>query len=337
MHFENLIRWLLLLPVFCQVGALAADLPSAPAEIRVMSYNVFNFMALKQPQIKSLESRQTVINIIDSVNPDIMLLVEIGDEAAVEEIRQALAQKGKTYPFASTVNGYDHERHLAVLAKIKPVSVNHDVTSAYNLKGRRIRVRRGFAHCTFEWRNGYRLHLLGAHLKSKCFHALGQTDMRRYEARQLRYLFNDLLKQEPEANILVMGDMNDTPDASPISELCGRRYKTTRQLYDLRPVDKHTMSWTHLWDVADSYTRIDYAMASYFLLPEIDFKKNTIPLFPEWNLASDHRPIVVTLRPDNRKMKSDLLAGFERNFRKAPVPLASFHEGRIIGTRKARR
>ncbi len=311
--------------------------PPAPATLRVLAYNLYNFAPLSQPQIKSAESRQAVISVIAALDPDIAVLTEVGGSAALGEIRGLLRERGKEYPFWSVVEGFDTVRRICLFSRFTPARVDHNVDAAYNLRGRRLRVRRGFAHCVFEFDNGYRLHLLGAHLKSKHFDPLGQTDMRRYESRLLRYMFNDIIDADPEANVLLVGDLNDTPEASPISTICGRRYKTERQLYDLRPVDEANLSWTHHWDRADSYTRIDYAFASYFLLGEVVFAETKLPSFNDWSLASDHRPVLVTLTPRDKPPPEDVLARFERNFRQ-PEPLnSSFYEGRIIGKRKVRR
>lgn len=329
----SLLLLLLTLPAPHSLPAL----PEAPETIRVMVYNVYNFMPLSTTQIKTPESRDAVAEIIHRTGPEILVLVEMGGDEAVQEIRDLLKTKGTDYPFATVVHAYDKVRNLAVLSKFSPVETKHDESSSYNLKGQRIRVRRGFAHCVFKWENGYALHLLGAHLKSKHFDRLGQTDMRRYEARLLRYRFNDIIKEDPDANVLVVGDMNDTPDSSPISTLCGRRYKQERQLFDLRPVDQHNMAWTYLWDAADSYTRIDYALVSYPLLPEIALEATSIPFFADWYIASDHRPIIVTLTPRETPLQPDRLGQFHRNFRTPAPPPSSFHEGRVVGTRKARR
>ena len=314
-----------------------ASLPAPPDVIRMMVYNVYNFMPLSAPQIKTPESRDAVAEMIHRGRSDILVLVEMGGDDAVQEIRDLLKAKGTDYPFATVVHAYDRVRNVAVLSTFSPAQTKHDTSSSYNLKGKSVRVRRGFAHCVFRWENGYTLHLLGAHLKSKTFDHLGQTDMRRYEARLLRYHFDDIINDDPDANVLVVGDMNDTPDSSPISTLCGRRHKQERQLFDLRPVDQHSMCWTHLWDSADSYTRIDYALVSYPLLPEIDLNATFIPTFADWYIASDHRPIIITLTPRETPLQPDRLGQFHRNFRTPPAPQSSFHEGRVVGTRKVRR
>ena len=46
------------------------------------------------------------------------------------------------------------------------------------------------------------------------------------------------------------------------------------------------------------------------------------------------RPLVVTLHPSDREPPdAALLSAFERNVRKPPVPMSSFHEGQVVGTR----
>jgi endonuclease/exonuclease/phosphatase family metal-dependent hydrolase len=333
----------LLLGVACCFRVASAE-PATPPEnsvaapaprLRVVSYNVFNFLDRSKPQIKSPESRETALSILAALAPDIAVLVETGGEAAVTEIRDDLAARGQPYAFASTVLAFDQERRLGVLARIAPVQVAHVTTATYRLQGRDVPVRRGFAHCVFEW-SGYRLHLLAAHLKSKAYDPLGQTDMRRYEARLLRYQIDDILAAEPGANVLLVGDLNDTPESSPVSTLCSRRSAPHRQLYDLRPVDRFGLSWTHCWDSADTYSRIDYAMVSYGLLPEVDLGATEVAFFPEWALASDHRPLVVTLNLRDRSVTPEMLGWFDRNVRVPASPLSSFHEGRVVGTRKAR-
>ncbi len=319
-------------------AAPAADaLPPAPAELRIVSYNTYNFWPLSKPQIKSVESRQMVVSVLHNLDPDMAVLIEIGGADALKELVELLAKAGTSYPFTSMVQGEDPDRNICIISKWKPVLVKNEEMLNYNLFGRAVRVQRGFAHLVFEWANGYRLHLLGAHLKSKLFDARGQTDMRRYEARLLRYQVTDILKTEKDANVLVVGDLNDSPDSSPLNTLCDRRAKARDQLFDLRPVDKYNQSWSHLQDESDAYSRIDYTLASYGLLPEVVWEKTLIPFLTDWYIASDHRPLLVTLTPTDKPFDEKLIERFDRNIRQAlPMP-SSFHDGPVSGTRKARK
>ena len=317
-------------------GAAGAQPP--PVELRVVSYNLYNyFETAKQPQVKSPESRRMTEAILADLNPDVALVVETGGRAAAEELRAALKARGRDYPFLSVVEGEDPERRLAVLAKWLPETVAHDTAATYNLGMSVVRVQRGFAHVVFRWDNGYRLHVIGAHLKSKLFDPRGQTDMRRYEARLLRALVTAILEADATANVLVLGDFNDAPDSSPLNTIINRRTPPDKQLYDLRPVDLQGTCWTHLQDGEDTYSRIDYAIASRGLLPEVRLAKTVIPAYADWYIASDHRPLLVVLDPRDRPPAPDDLKPFERNIRVQDPPVSFFSEGRVIGSRKARK
>ena len=324
---------------------IQADAESVPAPVRIVSYNLYNFTALNQPQIKTPESRAMVVSVLGKLDPDIAVLIELSGQEALDELADLLKKAGTDYPFRSLVEPVpqpdrrkkeqEFERRIGILSKIKPAEIRHELNQSYNLNGRAVPVQRGFAHLVYKWSNGYTLHLLGAHLKSKMFDARGQTDMRRNEARQLRYVVNDILKAEPGANLLVVGDLNDTPDSSPITTLYNRRVRNPEMhLFDLRPTDGNGLAWTHLQEEADDYARIDYAMASHGLLPEISFKQTLIPDFTDWYIASDHRPLQITLLPADRPVTPAVLDPFERNIRRPAVPGSTFHSGPVTGARK---
>ncbi len=318
--------------------SFAAVPPPAPRTIRVMIYNTYNFLDPEvTPQYKSAASRREVADMIAYVHPDIAVLTEMGTEPAVHELLSALRGHGLEYPFFTIVHGADPVRHIVFIARIQPIRVDHRTDLAYYLKRHRVLVSRGFGHCVFRWANGYTLHILAAHLKSKRFHPLGQTDMRRYEARQLRYLVTRILRHDRQVNLLVAGDFNDTPNSSPLKTLYDRRAKKTGRLYDLRPADKFGLVWTHLWDIADTYSRIDYALVSYGLLPEIDLDGDFIPFVTDWYTASDHRPLVIVIHPEDRPAPPGLAERFPEGIRRLKRPRSFFHQGRVIGSRRARR
>ena len=302
--------------------------------VKVLSYNLYNYNSAKSSyQLKSNVSRQATASVIADIDADIILLSELGHGTALDELLKDLADRGVHYSFQSVVNGPDKLRRLCVLAKFAPVKVDHLVDLKYKIKGQMEPVARGFAYCVFEWDNKYRLHFIGAHLKSKIPHPLGQTDMRRYEARQLHYLVDSVLKTEPDANILVTGDMNDSYSSSAIKEIQYRRYKDKKRLYDLRPFDRNHGSWTHYYDKTDNYSRIDYFFASYGMLGEIDYENTKIPFFPHWFIASDHRAIVTSFTPENKNPQVEMKR-FENATLKSDRPLYQSAE-HFQGPRKA--
>ncbi len=315
---------------------LSAQIRIEPRGVKVLSYNLYNYNSTYSSyQLKSQVSRQAVASIIAEINADIVLLSELGPGTALKELLAALKERGLEYTFISRVEGPDQYRQLCVLAKFKPVKIDHRPLVKFKLKNQEVPVSRGFAYCVFEWQNQYRLHFVGAHLKSKMPSPLGQTDQRRYEARQLHYLIDEIMKSEEQANIIVAGDMNDTYESSAIKEIQYRRYKSPKRLFDLRPFDKTNASWTHYYDKSDEYSRIDYLFASYWMLDEIDYTKLAVHSSPHWFIASDHRPLLMEFKPKNIDSQKNIRL-FENATRKNNTPQYLSTE-RFEGLRKARK
>lgn len=297
--------------------ASAADpvMPQTPDNVRVAFMNLHNYADPASTDVKPAPSRRAVWQLLAETDADIVVLAEVGNRAALDQIADGIAKidPSRNYTYRYLLQAEDRVRHLAVLAKFAPAIEDHRDDATYSLRDETLPVRRGFAYAVFEWANGYQLHIVGAHLKSKVYHPKGQTDMRRYEARYLRYLIDDIQKKTPEANILVLGDFNDTMDSSPLKTLFARRKSEVRELFDLRPLDDTRTSWTHWWRQADAYVRIDYALSSYFLLPEIVHDETRLAFPADWALASDHRALLVTLSPHEKDVPKTILDDYPYN------------------------
>ncbi|OGV44368.1 MAG: hypothetical protein A2X48_08730 [Lentisphaerae bacterium GWF2_49_21] len=286
---------------------------SSAKEISVMAYNVHNYFVVPETEKpKGDDSKKALMGMIKNSNPDILFVVELGGEKSLADLMENLKKAGcKDYVFSDEMTGEDESRHIGLISKFRPVKVEKKENLYYKIKPKdrqdgypeKVFVQRGFLHAVFEFENNYRLHVVGAHLKSRLPHPRYiQTDMRRYEARLLRYLVNQIQENEPEANILVVGDFNDVYSSDPMITLRAPEKSPENRLYDLRPVDRNGMAWTHWWHSEDIYGRIDYAMASSSLLPEIKFEKTQVVHLPEyWMFASDHRPVLVTISTENAR------------------------------------
>ncbi|HAR65610.1 MAG TPA: hypothetical protein DCR55_05285 [Lentisphaeria bacterium] len=301
-----------------------------PKPIRIASFNVYNFRPTHEKPPRDAEGFAATIRALAELDADIVVLQEMGSWDDFRLLQKRLRELGVDYPYLSLVYGADYTRHVAFLCKIKPAAEEHRTDRKYSLNGQEVKVRRGFGYLRFEI-DDYVLHVLGAHLKSKVFHKLGQTDMRRYEARQLRYVIDELIDEDPLANVLVLGDLNDTMDSSPVKTVLYRRYKYTKRLYDLRPTAANGESWTYHHSASDTYSRIDYALASFDLLPEVDLSQCRILSPSDGHKASDHRPFVVSIIPQNRKDES-IREKFSREIREPVVREAE--PGKVFGTRK---
>lgn len=92
-----------------------------------------------------------------------------------------------------------------------------------------------------------------------------------------------------------MGDFNDTKNSHVLREITGKP-GLPDSLMALPLTDGRGESWTEFWEEADVYSRIDYMMVSKKLEPEVDSTRSAVARFPYWREASDHCPLVLTLR-----------------------------------------
>ena len=298
--------------VICLNLFLSAKLSAGDKTISVLSFNAWNYFVKgeKSSPVKNEVSRNAVAETIASADPDIIMLSEIGGLKSIQDLSERLHKLGLNYTYIDVMHGADSWRYLGILAKFAPIEVDKQKNLTYKLRPKNmpagsvdtIAVQRGFFHLIFK-KDDYKLHIVSAHLKAKLFHPrYNHTDMRRSEARLLRYLVNDILKKDPNANLLVVGDLNDSYLSNPLQLLRGDTLKEdSKKLIDLKLRDKWENSWTHWWHSEDSYSRIDYALVSCGLLKEVDLKRSKIIHIPKlWLEASDHRPLMTVIKAEDK-------------------------------------
>jgi endonuclease/exonuclease/phosphatase family metal-dependent hydrolase len=283
--------------------ALAAE---APITFSVASYNVENYLLSKvgTRSAKSPEARAQVCNNILEMKPDVLALQEMGDTNALLELRNALKLGGLDYPVWEHLSGPDPDIHLAVLSRFPLSDRQLHARESYLLEGRRFQVGRGFLQVSVRVTTNYTFTLLVAHLKSKRGSATAdEADMRLEEAKLLRGKVDAILKANPEANLIVVGDFNDIPTSAPVRTLVGR---ARGKLVDLRPVERNgdssipprpgaasrSISWTYFYAEEDLFSRFDYLLVSPGMHRESRMAENFVLTVPNWGLASDHRPIL---------------------------------------------
>ena len=281
---------------------LAANLSAS--NVVVASYNVENYLKMERkldgktvPDAPKPEPEiAAVIDVIKEINPDILGIVEMGDEQTLEEFRARLKAAGLDYPHKEWVKGADAARHVALLSRFPIVARNSRDEVPFELNGRRTRVGRGILDVTVKLADNYQLHLVGAHLKSRReVPDFDQVAMRAKEAWYLREHLDKILQANPEEKLLLFGDMNDTKNEYPIKELLGAA-RDPLQMKDLFLSDRYGYRWTHYWPSADIYSRIDYLMVSQALWPDVAMDKSGISSSRTWFKASDHRAIFTTIK-----------------------------------------
>jgi endonuclease/exonuclease/phosphatase family metal-dependent hydrolase len=296
-------RWIGLVSALLIGSGLAAA-----ATFRVATYNVESYLdaPTESRAAKSAESKAKVRENIRALRPDVLALEEMGSPSALQELRQSLKVEGLDFPFWEHVSGFDTNIHVAVLSRFPFITRRPHANDNFLLGGRRFRVSRGFAELEVQVNTNYSFTLIAAHLKSKRPTALAdESELRLEEAKVLREKIDGALARTPAANVIVLGDLNDSKDSASTRLVIGRG-KT--KLIDTRPAERNgddrtsghvgrevrNVSWTHYYAKEDSYSRIDFILASPGMAREWVTNETWVLTAPNWGLASDHRPIVAT-------------------------------------------
>lgn len=302
---------------FCILGTVLLFAIVAPAEtFRIATYNVENYLdkpTESRRNAKSTESKAKVREIIIAMKPDVIAFEEMGSLSALLELRDSLKRDGLDLPHYEHVTGWDTNIHVAVLSRFPMVARHPHTNDSFLLNGRRFHVSRGFSDVDIQVNANYQFTLIGAHLKSRRpVPEADEAEMRLEEAKLLREIVDKKLTANPNANLVVLGDFNDTYDTKGIKEIVGRG-KT--KLVDTRPAERNgdnqphptnprysprNITWTHYYGVEDSYSRIDYLMLSPGMAREWVTNETYIPTISNWGVGSDHRPLVATFEAENK-------------------------------------
>ena len=269
----------------------------------VASYNVRNYLTMDRlvdgewrKEYPKPESEKRVIReSIIAVNPDILLLQEMGSLAHLEELRRDLANEGLRYEGRFLFEAADEERRLAALWKenldVKPIG-HDDLTIKYF--GSIEYVKRGLLELQIgkgerQWR------IFGAHLKSR------YTDDRRdpqsikrrsKEAETIRDRILSVVEKSDQARYLIVGDLNDTPNNRPLRAL----FKKGKRVIsiDVPAFDNRGEIWTHFYKKGATYSRVDYILRSPGFI-ELESALGTIHSPANYYDGSDHRLVWVEM------------------------------------------
>jgi len=277
---------------------------------RVATYNLNNYFltASATRPAKAPESIAQVHTNILALMPDILAVQEMSGSEGLRHLQGALKAAGLDLPHTELITGGDTNIFNAVLSRFPIVARRAHTNDSYLQHGRRFRVGRGITEVEVAVNDRYRLTVMVAHLKSKRPVPEGdEAEMRLHEATILREKVDARLRADPNANLVVLGDFNDTKDAAPIKALRGRGRTA---LIDTRPAERNgdnlpaerasytprNITWTYHYGVEDSYSRVDYILISSGLAKEWVPDETYVLTIPNWGLGSDHRPILATFR-----------------------------------------
>jgi endonuclease/exonuclease/phosphatase family metal-dependent hydrolase len=291
-----------------------ANLASAET-FRVATYNLNNYLdtPTETRHAKSNESKAKIRESILAIKPDVLALEEMGSLSALQELRASLKAEGLDLPNWEYVSGYDTNIHICILSRFPFTSVRPQTNDFFLLNGRRFRVSRGFAVVDIQVNTNYSFTLMAAHLKSKRpIPAADEAELRYEEAKILREKIEEAFAANPNAHLIVLGDLNDYKDAASTKEVIGARGK--HKLVDTRPAERNgdnpaspprmldapTVTWTHYYSAEDVYSRLDYILLSPAMARRWVTNESYALSLPNWGKGSDHRPVVVTVEAQNK-------------------------------------
>jgi endonuclease/exonuclease/phosphatase family metal-dependent hydrolase len=285
---------------------LACAAVAGAQTFRVATYNLENY--LDQPASgrhpKSPEAKAKVRECILAIKPDVLAVQEMGALSALQELRDSLKAAGWDFPYWEHVTGFDTNIHVAVLSRFPFNARRPHTNESFLLDGRRFYVSRGFAEVDIQVTTNYSFTLIAAHLKSRrAVPEADQSELRREEAKLLREQIDARFAADPQVNLIVLGDLNDTKNAASTKTILGRG---EHKLLDTRPAERNgddapatrrgaeprNVAWTHYYAVEDTYSRIDYILLSPRMTRAWVPKESYVLAVPNWGVASDHRPVV---------------------------------------------
>lgn len=283
--------------------------PGKGKGIRFVTYNLKNYLTMareggagtSEAVAKPEREIAVVVDTLARLEPDILGVCEMGGMAEVEDLRGRLRERGVVLDAVEWVDAADEDRHLALFSRFPIVERNSQAKLTYLLGEREHAVGRGFLDATVEAPGGYRLRCVGVHLKSKREVPDGDQEwMRRNEADLLRKHVNGIQQRQPEVNLLVYGDFNDTVNEGAIRAIQGA-FGSPGYLTALPVQDDRGETWTHHWAAADTYSRIDFIFYGRGLGPEIERQHSFVCAREDWETASDHRAVVAAIWPGERR------------------------------------
>ncbi|MBL69270.1 MAG: hypothetical protein CMO74_12630 [Verrucomicrobiales bacterium] len=274
----------------------------------VVSFNLENFVGPNEHRrpVKTAEAKAKIVDCLLLARPDVLAVQEIGKRGRLLELQQLLKARGVDLPELFFVDGPDPAINLGVLSRFPMRGTAHEKVR-FVLGRKRFEVSRGFAEVEVMVSEGYSFTLLNVHLKSKRPVGFASEAMLRLrEAEALRALVEKRLAEASERNLLVVGDLNDSPGAAPVKAVIGRGKD---KLLDLRPFERNgdatpsvgrksprRITWTAYYAAEDRFSRFDYLLASKGMARELVPAGTYVLAVADWGLASDHRPIVAQFK-----------------------------------------
>lgn len=269
------------------------------SSIRLATLNVRNYLPVTRRidgvtyknYPKPEEEKTALRTVVQSVNPDVLALQEMGPAPYLEEFRRDLRDEGLDYPYWVHLKAEDEERHTAILSKIPFRERKHGkLPYPYRAEDDVQHVKRGLLEIILDHEEG-EWSVFNLHLKSKLPRKGDPKSalMREMEGRTVAEKIRSLFPDSKRDLYVVLGDFNDqanTPAVTAFTDAPKGEQPVAKPI-DARD-DKGT-PWTSHWDKMDLSETVDYIMVSQAMEPYVKNNRGHIVNTPEMRLGSDHR------------------------------------------------
>ncbi len=195
--------------------------------------NGFRKWSEKRYNDKVEKLTKVISTIVRPDKPDIISLAEIENKTVMESILDEVRRQGmEGYSYVHYDSPDERGSDVAMIYKTDRFHVLESNTVLVHLPGIEDRTR-DILYVKGMVSNGETLHLFVIHFPSR---AEGRelSERRRYFAgSELRNAVYKVTAEDPEANVIIMGDFNDTPDDNSVDEVLGAQ-KSFEEVNSLR-------------------------------------------------------------------------------------------------------
>jgi endonuclease/exonuclease/phosphatase family metal-dependent hydrolase len=234
--------------------------------------------------------------VIRALNADVLALQEMGGRPYLAELQRDLAHDGFAYPYAELIEAADSDRHVAVLSRRPFASASKHTNLTFQYFGTKETVKRGLLEVRFATEAG-EVTIFVVHLKSRFTDRTDDPNSALRRLGEATAVRDQVLKIFPvpgSARFLIVGDCNDSSASKPLRALS---QKGEVDLAEILPAaDRSGAVWTHFYKKEETYSAVDHVLVSALLKSAVVGGAAKICDAPETAVASDHRPVVVTLK-----------------------------------------
>lgn len=287
---------------------LAARVHAGEALLTIATYNLQNYTLTDRrvedgfrPEYPKPEAEKAALRrVIAAMDADVIALQEIGGPGFLNELRRDLKSEGVDYPYGEALLAWDETRGLGVLSRVPlgKITMHRDLRAQRRGAEHDEAVRRGLLEVEVPTSAGV-VTVFVVHLKSRITETRedpAAEDQRVAEAQAVRDRVLELFPEPGAARFVIVGDFNDEPGSRTLKAIQARGKTEITTWVDA--ADERRQRWTHAYGRTASYSRFDHVFVSGGWIREAGAVGARIVGEP-WEavaVASDHRPVVLTLR-----------------------------------------